>query len=41
MSEGKLGKIMSDVAAWTVESVAGGVQDGIGQGLHLIEQRKK
>ncbi|KAI0152362.1 hypothetical protein F4776DRAFT_601284 [Hypoxylon sp. NC0597] len=41
MSEGKLGKIMSDVAAWTVESVAGGVQDGIGQGLHLIERRKK
>ncbi|KAI1142296.1 hypothetical protein F5Y05DRAFT_370420 [Hypoxylon sp. FL0543] len=41
MSDGKLGKVMSDLAAWTVESVAGGVQDGIGQGLLLIERRKK
>lgn len=32
---------MSDLAAWTIESVAGGVQDGIGQGLQLIEQRQK
>ncbi|KAI1650777.1 uncharacterized protein F4817DRAFT_312644 [Daldinia loculata] len=41
ISEGKLGKAMSDLAAWTIESVAGGVQDGIGQGLQLIEQRQK
>ncbi|KAI0111901.1 hypothetical protein F4814DRAFT_450574 [Daldinia grandis] len=41
ISEGKLGKAMSELAAWTIESVAGGVQDGIGQGLQLIEQRQK
>ncbi|KAF3061203.1 hypothetical protein GL218_04089 [Daldinia childiae] len=41
LSEGKLGKVMSDLATWTIESVAGGVQDGIGQGLQLIEQRQK
>ncbi|KAI1806146.1 hypothetical protein F4811DRAFT_551102 [Daldinia bambusicola] len=41
MSEGKLGKAMSELAAWTIESVAGGVHDGIGQGLQLIEQRQK
>lgn len=32
---------MSDLAAWVVEGIAGGVQDGIGQGLLVIEQRRK
>ncbi|KAI1105854.1 hypothetical protein F4804DRAFT_330939 [Jackrogersella minutella] len=41
ISDGRLGKVMSDLVAWTIESVAGGVQDGIGQGLLLIEQRRK
>ncbi|OTB08100.1 hypothetical protein M426DRAFT_200989 [Hypoxylon sp. CI-4A] len=40
MSEGRVGKIVTDLAFWTVESVSAGVQDGIGQGLHLIEQRR-
>ncbi|KAI8963809.1 hypothetical protein F5Y11DRAFT_130480 [Daldinia sp. FL1419] len=41
ISEGKFGKAMSELAAWTIENVAAGVQDGIGQGLQLIEQRQK
>ncbi|KAI0888923.1 uncharacterized protein GGS22DRAFT_184499 [Annulohypoxylon maeteangense] len=41
ISDGRLGKLLSDLIAWTIESVAGGVQDGIGQGLLLIEQRRK
>ncbi|KAI0387679.1 hypothetical protein F5Y04DRAFT_274533 [Hypomontagnella monticulosa] len=41
IGEGKFGKVMSDLAAWILEGVAGGVQDGIGQGLLLIEQRRK
>ncbi|KAI2469385.1 hypothetical protein F4781DRAFT_394608 [Annulohypoxylon bovei var. microspora] len=41
ISDGRFGKVLSDLIAWTVESVAGGVQDGIGQGLLLIEQRRK
>ncbi|KAI5868568.1 hypothetical protein GGS23DRAFT_609265 [Durotheca rogersii] len=38
MSEGKVGRVVTDIAAWTVEGVAGGIEDGIGQGLHLIKQ---
>ncbi|KAI1450234.1 hypothetical protein F5Y02DRAFT_107191 [Annulohypoxylon stygium] len=41
ISDGRLGKLLSDLIAWTIESIAGGVQDGIGQGLLLIEQRRK
>ncbi|KAI0171882.1 hypothetical protein GGR52DRAFT_548126 [Hypoxylon sp. FL1284] len=41
MSDGKFGKAVSDIAAWTLEGVAGGIHDGIGQGLLLIEQRQK
>ncbi|KAI1379274.1 hypothetical protein F4677DRAFT_408478 [Hypoxylon crocopeplum] len=41
MGEGRLGKALSVLAGWTVESVTGGIQDGIGQGLLLIEQRRK
>ncbi|KAI1095878.1 hypothetical protein F5B19DRAFT_439411 [Rostrohypoxylon terebratum] len=41
INDGRLGKLLSDLIAWTIESIAGGVQDGIGQGLLLIEQRRK
>ncbi|KAI1386352.1 uncharacterized protein F4822DRAFT_313256 [Hypoxylon trugodes] len=40
-SEGKIGKVLTDLTAWALENVAAGVQDGIGQGLILIEQRRK
>ncbi|KAI1776842.1 hypothetical protein F4818DRAFT_360687 [Hypoxylon cercidicola] len=41
MSDGKVGKAVSDLAVWTLEGVTGGIHDGIGQGLLLIEQRQK
>lgn len=41
MGEGKLGKVISDLVAWALASVTAGVHDGIGQGLLLIEQRRK
>ncbi|KAL7627554.1 hypothetical protein AAE478_001747 [Parahypoxylon ruwenzoriense] len=41
ISEGKFGRVVTDLAAWTVESVTGGIQDGIGQALLLIEQKRK
>ncbi|KAI2607287.1 uncharacterized protein GGS25DRAFT_495129 [Hypoxylon fragiforme] len=40
ISEGKLGKTLVELTAWTVENVSRGVQDGIGQGLLLIQQRQ-
>lgn len=41
MGDGKVGKVVSDLAVWTLEGVTGGIHDGIGQGLLLIEQRQK
>ncbi|XXG98563.1 peroxisomal targeting signal 2 receptor [Hypoxylon texense] len=41
ISDGKVGKAVSELAVWTLEGVTGGIHDGIGQGLLLIEQRQK
>ncbi|KAI2624256.1 hypothetical protein GGR54DRAFT_595751 [Hypoxylon sp. NC1633] len=41
IGDGKLGRVMSDLAAWTLQTVTAGIQDGIGQGLLLIEKRQK
>ncbi|KAI1769518.1 hypothetical protein GGR53DRAFT_3099 [Hypoxylon sp. FL1150] len=41
LSDGKFGKAVSDLALWTLEGITGGVHDGIGQGLLMIEQRQK
>ncbi|KAI8633343.1 hypothetical protein F5Y19DRAFT_471616 [Xylariaceae sp. FL1651] len=41
ISDGRVGRAMSTFAAWTVESVTCGIQDGIGQGLLLVDQRPR
>ncbi|KAI1505297.1 hypothetical protein F5X99DRAFT_368962 [Biscogniauxia marginata] len=41
MSDGRVGKALTDFAAWMVENITGGIQDGIGQGLYTIEQKRR
>ncbi|KAH9908789.1 hypothetical protein F4778DRAFT_364766 [Xylariomycetidae sp. FL2044] len=41
VSDGRVGKVLSGLAAWAVESVTGGIQDGIGQGLQSIEHKRQ
>ncbi|KAI1638132.1 hypothetical protein F4809DRAFT_601373 [Biscogniauxia mediterranea] len=41
MSDGRVGRAMTELAAWTVENVTGGIQDGIGQGIWAIEQKRR
>ncbi|KAI1485325.1 hypothetical protein F5X96DRAFT_660439 [Biscogniauxia mediterranea] len=41
MSDGRVGRAMTDLAAWTVENLTSGFQDGIGQGIWAIEQKRK
>ena len=36
MNDGKVGAAASDLANWWVESVAGGVYEGIGEGMLLL-----
>ncbi|KAI1809619.1 hypothetical protein GGS20DRAFT_590411 [Poronia punctata] len=39
ISDGRVGKAISSFAAWTVESVTCGIQDGLGQGLTMVDSR--
>ncbi|KAI0022701.1 hypothetical protein F4780DRAFT_163493 [Xylariomycetidae sp. FL0641] len=41
MSDGWVGRLVSDLAAWTAESVTAGIQDGIGHGLVMIDQKRR
>ncbi|CAJ2513610.1 Uu.00g017290.m01.CDS01 [Anthostomella pinea] len=41
LSDGRVGRAMTDLAAWAVENVTGGIQDGIGQGLFMIERKRQ
>ncbi|TGJ82989.1 hypothetical protein E0Z10_g5771 [Xylaria hypoxylon] len=37
MRNGRFGKVMSKIASWTIESITCGIQEGIGQGLMMID----
>ncbi|KAI3331526.1 hypothetical protein HD806DRAFT_162473 [Xylariaceae sp. AK1471] len=39
MSDGRVGKAVSNIATWTAESVSCGIQDGIRQGLMMTDMR--
>jgi hypothetical protein len=39
MSDGRVGKAMNNIATWIAETVSCGIQDGIGQGLIMIDTR--
>ncbi|KAJ2989249.1 hypothetical protein NUW58_g3566 [Xylaria curta] len=41
MKDGYVGKAMSNIAGWTVESIISGIQEGIGQGLIMIETKSR
>ncbi len=41
MKDGRVGKAVGNIASRTVESVASGIQEGIGQGLVMIDTRPK
>ncbi|GAW20165.1 hypothetical protein ANO14919_096620 [Xylariales sp. No.14919] len=41
MKDGRFGKAVSNIASWTLESIACGVQEGIGQGLMTIDTRPR
>ena len=36
MNEGKVAAVVSDLAAWWVEGIAGGLYEGIGEGMALL-----
>jgi len=40
MKNGKVGEVLSEVASWLIESIAGGIQDGIGEGLNVVALKK-
>ncbi|KAI0457632.1 hypothetical protein F5B21DRAFT_512623 [Xylaria acuta] len=41
MKDGRVGKAVSSLANWTVESVTYGIQEGIGQGLIMVDTKSK
>ncbi|KAI1342338.1 hypothetical protein F5Y15DRAFT_372384 [Xylariaceae sp. FL0016] len=41
LSDGRIGRAMADFASKWIESVTAGIQDGVGQGLLIIEQRRR
>ncbi|KAI1419407.1 hypothetical protein F5Y12DRAFT_789103 [Xylaria sp. FL1777] len=41
MKDGRVGKAVGNIASRTVESVASGIQEGIGQGLVMIDTRPR
>lgn len=41
LGDGRVGKAVADFASWWVESVTAGIQDGIGLGLYMIEQKRQ
>lgn len=41
MGDGRVGQTVTGLAAWTVESLTGGIQDGVGEGLHMISVQRR
>ncbi|KAI0441554.1 hypothetical protein F4803DRAFT_414046 [Xylaria telfairii] len=39
MKDGRVGKAVSSLASWTAESVTYGIQEGIGQGLTMVDTK--
>ncbi|KAJ9138926.1 hypothetical protein NKR23_g8229 [Pleurostoma richardsiae] len=39
MSDGKVGQALANVFAWAIEGVAGGISDGVGEGLARVGAR--
>jgi hypothetical protein len=39
MNDGKVGRALSDLAAWTVDGVTRGISDGVGEGLVIVGVR--
>jgi len=40
IGDGRVGQIFNDVAAWTVEGVAGGIYEGVGEGMVILGAKK-
>lgn len=36
MGDGKMAQVLAHIASWLVEGVAGGIQDGLGEGMVII-----
>jgi len=41
ISNGRVGKAVGNLAAWAVESITCGIQDGLGQGLATVDTRPR
>ncbi|KAI1133103.1 hypothetical protein F5Y10DRAFT_229393 [Nemania abortiva] len=41
MKDGRVGKIVSSLVGWTMETVTYGVQEGIGQGMMMVDAKTK
>ncbi|KAI0490007.1 hypothetical protein F4859DRAFT_176061 [Xylaria cf. heliscus] len=41
MKDGRVGKAVGSLASWTVESVTYGIQEGIGQGLNMVDTKPR
>ncbi|KAI0553469.1 hypothetical protein F4679DRAFT_473037 [Xylaria curta] len=41
MKDGRVGKAVSSLASWTAESVTYGIQEGIGQGLIMVDTKSR
>ncbi|KAJ8128468.1 hypothetical protein O1611_g5163 [Lasiodiplodia mahajangana] len=41
MKDGRVGKAVSSIASWTMESVSYGIQEGIGQGMMMVDTKAK
>ncbi len=40
MGDGKVGQVISETATWLIEGVAGGIHEGIGEGLVIMGSRR-
>jgi len=40
VGDGKVGQLLTDTASWVVEGVAGGIHEGLGEGMLLMSARK-
>jgi len=39
MGDGKVGQVITDMAGWFVEGVAGGIHEGVGEGMVIMGAR--
>jgi hypothetical protein len=40
LGDGKLGRVMTETAAWVVEGITGGIHEGIGEGIARVGARR-